>query len=103
MDTTGPNKSITRTDSLPEPAPRICTVTFQDKPERAEEMDFETQKEGWSEYRLPDGTIIKLKNVVSRILRLTARTRENGSPFYVVEGSALLTTIPPSDIGIDEV
>jgi hypothetical protein len=74
---------------------KVITLTFQGKPERAEEIGFESA-ENWSEYRLSDGSAIKMKNVVSRILRLLDRKREDGSPFYVVEGTAVLTTVLPS-------
>lgn len=79
----------------PAEASRIAQITFQGNVERAEDIGFEAT-EAWSNYRLEDGTVIKLKNVVSRILRLLDRTRDDGSPFYVVEGSAILTTILPS-------
>jgi len=76
-------------------SPKVINITFQGKQERAEELAFEAA-ENWSEYRLADGSTIKLKNVVSRILRLVDRKRDDGSPFFVVEGSAILTTILPS-------
>ncbi len=78
-----------------EQTPKAVNITFQGKQERAEEVAFQAS-ENWSEYRLGDGSSIKMKNVVSRILRLLDRKRDDGSPFYVVEGSAVLTTVLPT-------
>jgi hypothetical protein len=74
---------------------KVVHITFEGKEERAEDLNFDAEKEGWSNYRLSDGTLIKLKNVVSRILKLLDRTKDDGSPFYVLEGTAILTTINP--------
>jgi len=69
--------------------------TFEGKQERAVEIHFDAEAEGWSTYRLEDGTVIKMKNVTSRVLKLLDRVREDGSPFYVLEGVAVTTTIKP--------
>lgn len=71
-------------------------IDFQGRRERAEEISFETTKDAWSSYQLADGSVIKLKNVVSRILKLLDKQKDDGTPFYVVEGSAILTTVLPS-------
>nr|MBC8520613.1 hypothetical protein [Methanomicrobia archaeon] len=35
----------------------------------AMDVDFETKKEDWNEYKLEDGTVLKFKTVVSSIIR----------------------------------
>ena len=37
-----------------------------------EEVEFETEREGWNTYILHDGTKLKLKAVVGQIIRLEA-------------------------------
>lgn len=70
------------------------TVTFEGKEERAVELEFEPQKEGWSSYVLPEGTMIKLKHVVTRVFKLIDRAKDDGSPLYVLEGQVIVTTVP---------
>lgn len=70
-------------------------IVFEGKSVPAVELKFETQSEGWSTSTLEDGATVKLKNVVSRVLRLLDRTKDDGSPFYVLEGTAVVTTIQP--------
>lgn len=74
---------------------KATTIVFEGREEAAEEISFEAQKEGWAEYALEDGSIIKMKNLVARVFRLVNRTKPDGSPFYVLEGMAAVTVINP--------
>lgn len=47
------------------------------------EMDFETTREEWNEYRLVDGGRIRVKAVVFKIMRVVD---ENGVPQYQPDG-----------------
>jgi hypothetical protein len=75
---------------------KSATVVFDGAMEAAEELDFEAVKEGWAEYAVEGGVTIKMKNVVSRVFKLLNRTKPDGSPFYVLEGAAVVTTFNPS-------
>ncbi len=75
--------------------PAVIHFTFEGKQERAIEIHFDTRTEGWSTYNLEDGTVIKMKNVTSRVLKLLDRVKEDGSPFYILEGVTVVTTIKP--------
>ncbi|MGP8244795.1 MAG: hypothetical protein ACLQVN_09790 [Bryobacteraceae bacterium] len=77
---------------------RPAIVVFEGREEAAEELNFETAKEGWSEYALEGGVTIKMKNLVSRVFRLLNRTKPDGSPFYVLEGMAVLTVVNPNAV-----
>jgi hypothetical protein len=77
---------------------KSATIIFEGREEAAEELNFETAKEGWSEYALEGGVTIKMKNLVSRVFRLLNRTKPDGSPFYVLEGMSVLTVINPDAI-----
>lgn len=80
--------------SAPNGAEKISMIPFQGKEERAVEVGFEVTREGWSEYQIADGSVVKLKHVVSRIFKLLDPKKDDGSPWYVLEGTAILTTIP---------
>jgi len=48
---------------------KIKEITFPDGITRkVEEIDFEIVKEDWNEYQLIDGTYMKLKTIVQKIL-----------------------------------
>jgi len=68
----------------------IKTINMPDgKQVKAQEVEFKLQHEDWSQYVLPDGTVVKLKTTVLKILQVLdndgkpARTME-GDPFLIV-------------------
>jgi hypothetical protein len=77
---------------------KTISINFEGQDERAEEMSFETEREGWSNYALEDGTVLKMKNVVSRIFRLLDKRKPDGAPIYVLEGTAVVTTLVPDSV-----
>lgn len=75
-----------------------ATVVFEGQEEAAEELDFEAAKEGWAEYAVEGGVTIKMKHIVSRVFRLLNKTKPDGTPFYIIEGAAVLTVVNPGAI-----
>ncbi|HCC58999.1 MAG TPA: hypothetical protein DEQ47_17405 [Solibacterales bacterium] len=59
-----------------------------------EEIEFETEKEGFNIYILHDGTRLKFKAVVSTIVRLDAYN-PNGEPLYMVNASNVMVADVP--------
>lgn len=60
-----------------------------------EELDFEPLKEQWNEYRCSDGSYVKLKLVVSKIVKLDQRN-DSGEPIYRVASANVLAVTPPA-------
>ncbi len=56
----------------------------------AMDVDFETLKEDWNEYRLEDGTVLKFKTVVSSIIRTEDYDPMTGDPVYHVRSTNIL-------------
>ena len=54
-----------------------------------ERVDFEPLQEPWAKYQLPDGTTIRLKIVVSDIIR-SSQKNAAGEPIFVVKSSNVL-------------
>lgn len=50
----------------------------------AESVDFESVEQNWDEYKLEDGTTLKIKLQVNGIYRLEDEYDEMGEPIYVV-------------------
>ena len=62
----------------------------------ADEMEFKVQAEISGSYSVDDGAKIDLKHEVKNIYRLCDKRKEDGSPIYLVTGTATLkTTLPP--------
>jgi len=75
--------------------PRKVKMNWRGKPVEGEEIDFEPLAEKWNEYRLSDGSLVKLKLVISRIVRL-GEYNEQGEPIYVISSQNVVsTTVPP--------
>jgi len=61
------------------------------------DLDFEVVKEDWNQYKLEDGSTIKVKVVVSKIIR-TNKYLPNGEPIYVVQSGNILSTWVPDNL-----
>jgi len=62
----------------------------------AEQLEFESDKEPWTSYKLEDGTILKVKTVLTNVARLLDRYKPNGEPIYVLGvGGISVVDIPP--------
>lgn len=72
-------------------------VTFQNQEVWGEEIEFETEKENWNTYILEDGTKLKMKSVVAKVLRLEV-FKEDGEPIYLVNSSQIVTSDVPDNL-----
>jgi len=60
------------------------------------EMPFQNVAEHWNEYLLQDGSVLRLKSVVTDILKLEGRYDGDGNPHYLVK-SAQVVSVSASD------
>jgi len=62
----------------------------------AVEVDFSEEKEFWNEYKLEDGTTLKVKLVLRGVKRLT-RYEPDGTPVYVINSMNVVraVNVPP--------
>ncbi len=56
------------------------------KPIKGQEVEFKIRKEDWNEYQTEDGSRIKFKAVVTKIVRTERRDTE-GKPIYMIQTS----------------
>ncbi|MCE7858790.1 MAG: hypothetical protein DYG86_03265 [Chloroflexi bacterium CFX2] len=74
----------------------IKTITMPDGSQaKAQEVDFKLQHEDWSQYVLPDGTIVKLKTTVLKILQVLDN---DNKPARTIEGDPLLIVNHRTDV-----
>ena len=72
-------------------------VTFQGKEYNAEKVDFETVREDWSKYKLDDGATLKMRTIVSGVVRLPL-LGEDGNPIYMVKSSNIVEADVPDHL-----
>jgi len=53
-------------------------------------VDFEADKEQWSTYVLHDGSALKIKAVLTEVMRLEGIFGPNGDPVYMVQASQIV-------------
>ena len=62
-------------------------INFQGREVDATEVEFQTRKEDWNEYQLMDGSVIKMKLVVSTIFRVDGMYDNEGNPVYQIKST----------------
>ena len=75
---------------------RVMLLT-QQIPE-GEPVDFDVVKEEWNEYRLTDGSTLKIKLVLTGVLRLGNQYDPVGNPVYVIssQNAVRVIDVPPN-------
>lgn len=56
-------------------------------------LDFEPLREAWNEYRCEDGSLVRLRTIVSRIVKLE-RLNELGEPMFQVQTQVVVAALP---------
>lgn len=59
-----------------------------------EKMEFKPLEESWSLYKLEDGTIVKLKLIVSDVFKLPTADPLTGLPQLLVKSSNVMSVEP---------
>ncbi len=68
-------------------------VQYQGRQVDGEPVDFLTRKEDFNEYQLADGKVLKIKMVVTRIIRLVEEKAPDGSPVYLIQSQNVVAPI----------
>ena len=72
-------------------------INFQGQEVWGEEVEFETEREGFNSYILHDGTRLKMKTVVAEVLRLDIH-KPDGEPIYVINSQNMVSAIIPENL-----
>jgi len=75
--------------------PRPVRLKLGNEMVDGEELEFEPLKESWNEYRCEDGSYVKLKVVVSKIVRLDKHNPQ-GEPIYQIMSTNVVAATPPA-------
>lgn len=68
-------------------------VQYQGRQVEGESVDFFTRKEDFNEYQLTDGKTLRIKMVVTRIIRLEEEKAPDGSPIYLIQSQNVVAPI----------
>lgn len=72
-------------------------VPFKDKIVEGEEISFREIAERWNEYELDDGTKLKSKSVLAKVVRLDEYNELN-EPIYLVTSTTILNVEVPQEL-----
>lgn len=67
-------------------------------PSKAVPVDVEEANERWNEYKLADGTVLRLKLVLSEARIMPGEFAEDGEPIYIVQSQNVLTVRAPDSL-----
>jgi hypothetical protein len=71
----------------------VQKVLFQGRQVEGKSVDFLTRKEDFNEYQLTDGKILRIKMVVTRIIRLEEEKTPDGNPVYLIQSQNVVAPI----------
>jgi hypothetical protein len=78
--------------------PNHRQINFNGQIVDAESVEFEADKEQWSTYVLHDGTALKVKAVLTEVMRLNGIFSPNGDPVYMIQASQVVHINAPDTL-----
>lgn len=70
-------------------------TTLPEMPRGAKQVKIRQSSELWSEYRLENGSIVKVRPVVSDVFHIKGHFTPDGEPLYLIRGGMTVTTTSP--------
>jgi len=77
-------------------------VEIMGKLVEGEEIEFEPIKEDWNIYKLKDDTTIKIKTVVSKVIRTNERHPTRNDPIYSVSSQNVVEAEVPEKLKLEK-
>lgn len=78
---------------------RKTTVRLPDGREvEAVELGFRTGGEHWNEYLLDDGSVVKLKQVMTSVVRVEGEYDPSGAPVYLAQSTNIMAVSAPDEL-----
>jgi len=67
-------------------------------PTEVTEVGFRSTGEYWNEYLADDGSVIRMKLVVTEIMRVDGKYDDQGNPAYFVKSQQVLNVSAPDEL-----
>ena len=72
-------------------------IEYEGKPVEADEIDIVSESTPWHVFKLEDGTEVRVKTLLSKIVRVRNKFHDDGRPIYFLNvGPAMLVESPQS-------
>lgn len=76
----------------------MVKFNYQGREVDATSIDFRIGKEDWNEYQLMDGSVLRLRVVLSEIVRIEGEYDQDGNPVYVTKSGNVLVVRAPDEL-----
>jgi len=73
-------------------------VDFQGKAVDGESLEFDPIREEWNSYNCSDGSTIRMKLVVTDIIRLEEHNPQTGEPIYLIQSQNIVRIDVPEKL-----
>lgn len=74
------------------------TINFGGKQVEATPVEVNQSGEKWNEYLLEDGTVLKMKLILKKVLRVDDEFDTEGNPVYVMQSTNVNTITSPKHL-----
>jgi hypothetical protein len=73
-------------------------VNFGGEEVEATPIDINQTNEHWNQYLLDDGTVLKMKLVATKVLRVDNKYDKEGNPLYIVQSTNVTSVSAPDNL-----
>jgi hypothetical protein len=74
------------------------TINFGGRQVEATPVDVNQSSEKWNEYLLEDGTVLKMKLILKKVMRVDNEYDGEGNPIYVMQSTNVNTITAPKHL-----
>jgi len=73
-------------------------INFAGEEVEATPIEINQTNEYWNQYLLDDGTVIKMKPVTTKVLRVDNKYDNEGNPLYIVQSTNITAVNAPDNL-----
>ena len=73
----------------------VPKAIYNGKEVDGEDISFSVNREDWNSYQLHDGTELRMRLIVSQVIRIPGEYDADGNPVYSIKSSNMAVTIAP--------
>ena len=73
-------------------------IKWRGKDVEALEINFKGRHEEWNEYQLEDGSQLRVKLVVTEIVRVQGEYDQDGNPVYILKSTNVASVKSPDEL-----
>ncbi|MSR77286.1 MAG: hypothetical protein EXS63_03525 [Candidatus Omnitrophica bacterium] len=74
------------------------SINFGGRQVQATPVEITQNAERWNEYLLEDGTVLKMKLVLKKVLRVDGEFDAEGNPIYIMQSTNVSSTSSPDGL-----